>query len=466
MINNKLYWNGRLGAKSQWTLDNGQWTARPVGTLDASRMASGLRGRHRALSFMIYYLSFIISLTCLTSCCSSDDEEVVPAVQGTEQGTLLTPIRFSGAMAEEQEQSAGAKGNGHRTYGANKANGTYETNGAYGTRAAGTPLSESATQFKVWGFKNIGDGAGYTDYQTVFPGYAVNWLDGSAASSTTNSSGWEYVMSSPVDQTIKYWDWDAKAYRFAARTTAIEANEEISVNALTGATELKITIPDLYGDKVADAPLFSKLWFSTGTPAEYPDKQFGKPVVLEFVKPFTKVRFMFISADPTVKIEDMELDDMMFKPTDDSGIGVNGSVTVTYPITGSNLRERFDSTPTNTITAMTQDYVDIYFTQAEIGAATSGDPAYGKTTSDVKTPGKWYTVLPVSSQGSFTLSLMVYGEPRTAVVPAGYMTWKAGYQYTYIFKVSGDGGVEFGDLLTAFTGWKKGFTGSESVYNW
>lgn len=410
----------------------------------------------------------------LSSCCSSDDEEVVPAVQGTEQGALLTPIRFSGAMAEEQEQAAGAKGQGHRTYGANKANGTYETNGAYGTRAAGTPLSESATQFKVWGYKNIGDGAGYTDYQTVFPGYAVNWLDGSAASSTTNSSGWEYVMSSPVEQTIKYWDWDAKAYRFAARTTAIEANEEISVNALTGATELKITIPDLYGDKVADAPLFSKLWFSTGNAAEYPDKQFGKPVVLEFVKPFTHVRFMFISADPIVKITDMGLEDMLFRPTDDSGIGVSGSVTVTYPITGTNLRERFDSTPTNTITGFTQDYTDdIKYTAEEAEAyntehsLNSGDEGY-KTTESVKIAGskKWYTVLPVSSQGSFTLSLMVYGEPRTAVVPAGYMTWKPGYQYTYIFKVDGDGGVEFGDLLTAFTGWREGVTGSEAVYNW
>ncbi len=416
----------------------------------------------------------LIGLMGLSSCCSSDDEEVVPAVQGTEQGALLTPIRFSGAMAEEQEQAAGVKGQGHRTYGANKANGTCETNGAYGTRAAGTPLSESATQFKVWGYKNIGDGAGYTDYQTVFPGYAVNWLDGSAASSTSNSSGWEYVMSSPTEQTIKYWDWDAKAYRFAARTTAIEANEEISVNALTGATELKVTIPDLYGDKVADAPLFSKLWFSTGTPAEYPDKQFGKPVVLEFVKPFTHVRFMFISADPTVKITDMELEDMLFKPTDDSGIGVSGSVTVTYPITGTNLRERFDSSPTSTITGFTQDYTDdIKYTAEEAEAynlehsLSSGDEGY-KTTESVKIAGskKWYTVLPVSSQGSFTLSLMVYGEPRTAVVPAGYMTWKPGYQYTYIFKVDGDGGVEFGDLLTAFTGWREGFTGSEAVYNW
>ena len=397
---------------------------------------------------LIAFATFIVA-----ACCHDSDSDMEPvSVNNVPDNSNLTPISFSSLQAEEQTVSAGVKGAGTR---------------------ADEPLSNSGVHaFKVWGYKNTG--GGYSTYQTVFPGYAVEWEENTAATTTTNTNNWEYILLSHPDQTIKYWDWDAKAYRFAARTTAIEANEEISVNALTGATELKITIPDLYSDKVADAPLFSKLWFSNGNPAEYPDKQFGKPVVLEFVKPFTHVRFMFISADPTVKITDMELEDMLFKPTDDSGIGVSGSVTVTYPITGTNLRERFDSTPTNTITGFTQDYTDdIKYTAEEAEAynlehsLSSGDEGY-KTTESVKIAGskKWYTVLPVSSQGSFTLSLMVYGEPRTAVVPAGYMTWKPGYQYTYIFKVDGDGGVEFGDLLTAFTGWKEGFTGSESVYNW
>lgn len=33
---------------------------------------------------------------------------------------------------------------------------------------------------------------------------------------------------------------------------------------------------------------------------------------------------------------------------------------------------------------------DIYYTQEEIEAAVEGDPAYGKTTSDLKTPGEWH----------------------------------------------------------------------------
>lgn len=392
----------------------------------------------------------------LGACCHDDDEKPVQ-----EKGT---PITFSGSEAETQQ-------GGTRAYEPHKTNGTYRTQG--GTRAA-TPLSDlGIRQFKVWGFKNTGNDVNYPTYQMVFPtsGYAVEWEANSAATTTTNTSNWEYILTSYPDQTVKYWDLSAAAYRFAARTTSIEATEEIKENTLTHDTELTLTIPGLYSDNVADAPYVSKLWFSTGDYEHYPDKQFLKPVVLEFVKPFSQVRFMFVSADPNVEIKDMELSDMLFKPTDNSGVGIDGSVVVTYPITGSTLHETFDSAPKNKITGFTQDYVDIYYTSEEATAYNTEhhleptDPGY-KTTADVKTPGKWYVVLPVSSQGSFTLSLSVYGEPRTAVVPAGYMTWKAGYQYTYIFKVSGDGGVEFGDLLTAFTGWSEGFTGVEAVYNW
>ena len=36
---------------------------------------------------------------------------------------------------------------------------------------------------------------------------------------------------------------------------------------------------------------------------------------------------------------------------------------------------------------------------------------------------------------SFTLTAKIDGQEDTATVPAEYMQWKAGYQYTYVFKV-------------------------------
>lgn len=427
----------------------------------------------------------LIGLMGLSSCCSSDDEEVVPAVQGTEQGALLTPIRFSGAMAEEQEQAAGVKGNGHRTYGANKANGTYETNGAYGTRAAGTPLSESATQFKVWGYKNMSvEADNYGSTQNVFPGYQVDWHDGSAGTTTSNNSGWEYVMSSPTEQTIKYWDWDAKAYRFFAVTgTAVAnqsdlttnpdkywangANETYQISMLVDASDDdndddgvdEAGTIEAVKDNMAKTPYYSKLWFSTGVAANYPDKLFGKPVVLEFLKPYARVRFLFIYSYPREAIK--LADGYTFKPTSDLTadeehkvkIVRKGIVTISYPTQGTAKRESMvsatpDATDAKRLAAFTEDY----------------DEDYPDTHYTVSDKG-WYIVLPNTTQGSYTLSVNINGEEKTAVVPQQYMQWLPGYQYTYVFKITDDGGVEIDLLQSAFTPWTD-VPGSRELHNW
>ena len=82
------------------------------------------------------------------------------------------------------------------------------------TRAT-TPLEDYTTSFRVWAYKNMSETAGvYGNTQMVFPGFTVRWINNSAATSTTNSDGWEYILVAYPDQTPKYWDWYAKAYRF------------------------------------------------------------------------------------------------------------------------------------------------------------------------------------------------------------------------------------------------------------
>ncbi len=50
-------------------------------------------------------------------------------------------------------------------------------------------------------------------------------------------------------------------------------------------------------------------------------------------------------------------------------------------------------------------------------------------------------------QGSYTIRAIIGGKEVTATVPAEFMQWKAGYQYTYIFKLSDVGGnISFTDL--------------------
>ena len=54
---------------------------------------------------------------------------------------------------------------------------------------------------------------------------------------------------------------------------------------------------------------------------------------------------------------------------------------------------------------------------------------------------KWYFVPPMADAPDayknqpFTLTAKIDGHEDTATVPAEYMQWKAGYQYTYVFKV-------------------------------
>ncbi|WP_294744720.1 hypothetical protein [uncultured Prevotella sp.] len=386
----------------------------------------------------IIWMAMVMLMGMAWSCCSSDDsdEQDVP-VTGT-------PIAFSAKEGEETAVNNG--GAGARAYGM--------------TRAA-TPLSESTTTFKVWGYKNDGpDGTPYSTYQTVFPGYTVNWIDGSAATTTSNTNGWEYVAQETggdPEQTIKYWDWGAKAYRFFGVTGGLTGaygtnNETYKFEFTANASSVRDgdgTAEEKMVANIAATPFFSKLWFSTGNEADYPTRLFGKPVQLEFMKPFARVRFMFTYS---FEQEGNKIKTKSFKPTDTTKeIALIGSFTVRYPLTGNEIEESYSVTPEatpetgETLEAFTEEYI-------------------------VDGTEKWYTVLPIdpnNPQGSYTMTIRMAKdtEDKTAVVPAEFMQWKPGYSYTYIFKITEQGGVEIELVQSAFTSWTE-MTKDHDVYNW
>ena len=403
----------------------------------------------------------MISATCLSACCSHSDDTPEPTPTPGPVVETGTPISFSGQETEAQDVSNGVKGTRAET-------------------RAGTPLSESGVlSFTVWGYKNMAFDAGvYSDRQEVFPGYTVKWLANSAATTTTNSSGWEYILLDPADQTIKYWDWAAKAYRFFAVTgTKWESGEftagqyKVSANVVSGPYQITLNAdaePVLDGNghydpaatatKLNATPYFTRLWFSTGDIGAYPDKQFGQPVQLEFVKPYARVRFIFKYAYPR---EGIKLTEKCFKPTSDFdddpstpvvGIARKGTVTVTYPLEGTATQESYTSTrdvsEPSPLTAFTEDY-DL-----------EDD---GKDYTD--TDKGWYMVLPNTTPVSYTLSVKVNTETKTCSVPAEYMRWLPGYSYTYIFKILEEGGVEIELVQAAVTPWTD-MEADHEVYNW
>lgn len=384
-------------------------------------------------STLMGWVRLSILALAFAACSSSDDEAVVPVPETTtEPETLVeTAISFSGHEEEEQLVSRAM------------------------TRA-GAPLSESATAFKVWGHKSMHEEAGvYSEDQTVFPGYGVEWQTGSAATSSTNSNGWEYILAGNPDQTIKYWDWAAAAYRFFAVTgwggapptppvdiDDYKANEAYGADGGDGTYRLMMLANAEDDTEMAKTPFFTRMWFSTGDPVAYPDKQFGRPVILEFLKPYSRVRIMF---NYSYAEEGIKLKDISFKPSDASAIALKGLVTIIYPLEGASVGETYSVTPDDgvgapTLEAFTEEYIP------------EGNE-------------KWYTVLPRHEQGSYTLSVSVNNVIKEAVVPSTFMRWLPGYSYTYIFKITEEGGVEIEAVFTAVTPWTE-LENDYAVYNW
>lgn len=326
------------------------------------------------------------------------------------------------------------------------------TNVEAGTRAEG--LETANTEFTVWAYKNkavSGEGTttspyNYGDLQTVMLQYKVQWTANTANTTTTNTNDWEYIGLS--DQTIKYWDIDAKAYRFfgyaLGKATDDPATSIVPVsNDVSSNTATLSAIVDASSDAtIAAAPYFTRLWFSNNALGMIP---YRSTVQLEFIKPFAKVRVMFIFAEG-VQIDHSSLTDISFKPTDATKqIPQKGTVTATYPLIGTETTEIISATPTDYLAAITQDYWE--------GA--QGDPAHLT----------WYTVLP-ATQDSYTMSVNVGGNDKITYVPGEYMDWKAGYEYTYIFKILEGGGFVFDEVQVGIKNWNNAETFNHPVYNW
>ena len=314
------------------------------------------------------------------------------------------------------------------------------------TRAESTtPLNEKGvTYFRVWAFKNDGpQNDPYSTYQTVMPGYYVRYE--ASSSSTTNSSGWDYILTAFPDQTPKYWDMEAKAYRFFAVTgTSFDAT--VTQNTTDGTYETSFTANAL---NESSTPYYSKLWFSDNTGTNL----FGEAVTLEFIKPLAKVRFIVRVVKNSENELDPTLKDYSFHPmTEGEDIYTNCTYTVTYPITGTGTEESWSTTEFDELTSMAE--LSTPWKEGD-NSVTPAIPA-----------GPWYTVVPNRNQGAYEFSLTVNGEEKDCTVPAQYMVWLPSYSYTYIFKINESGGVELDMVHTGVINWNDGGEQKYDLYNW
>ena len=410
--------------------------------------------RTRSISYTIAAVVVLL----LAACSGSDPVEPNTTPEPEKQ----TAISFCGTMPEEQTV----------------------------TRAGLEEVLTGDKTFQVWGYKNDAyEAPDYTSYQTVMPDFTVNWVANSAYTTTSNTNDWEYVGQGATeqqraDQTIKYWDFSAKAYRFfgyaLGNATADPATSPVAVTVSGGsaadaptATDVKFTAAvDASTDANIDAaPYFSRLWFSNGNTVTYPDRQFGRPVQLQFVKPFARVRFQFTFAEG-LSYGREKLKNIKFRPTvntdldqtNNQTIATAGTVTVTYPLKGSATTEAWAVAATPAPTGLDAFAIDYYEMPSPVP---DGYPVDAQPTSWPRTPEKWYYVLPAENQGSYTIEVAVMTEEiKTAVVPAEYMSWKPGYEYTYKFKITKGGGITMDIIQVAINDWSNRKSSSHTVYNW
>lgn len=340
------------------------------------------------------------------------------------------------------------------------------------TRASGADAASALDyKFKVYGVKKVG-----SDYSNVFAtgvynsgsdynndpiAYWVWYTSNTAATTTSNTSNWDYVgnagihgtsgkeatIESEKDQTIKYWDYSADQYEFVAYSATV-GEPTISKYQKDGFTVVA-TPAQLAGLYVAD-----KLTISTkNNDATKPStgiNQIGNIVQFTFRAAAAKVRLGIYETIPGYDVKNVS-----FRPNG-TITGFTSASTTNAILSGSFNGSSSSGSATFNVTygphaIFTQDGTSAQSGYFDFGTFASGSAAMGQTST---TP-TWATgssdyqnVFPNTDHVGNMILYVDYelyndksGETikvsgAKAVVPSMYMTWNPNYAYTYLFKIS------------------------------
>lgn len=338
------------------------------------------------------------------------------------------------------------------------------------TRGSGADAAGALdNQFIIWGEKNESGGTEVTvpSANIVFPNYQVNWVN-LAHSTTSNSSGWEYVGYThsntastddyqanitphlSVAQEIKYWDMSATNYVF----TAVSAKKD---DIKTGKVQISKTLSGAneyakgYSITVAAGTDFSHLFFSD---RNIITTGYGTvPVTMTFRNLLSQIRVGIYETIPGYDVSAIKFygtdftDGNEFKESNTPCFGATvenlkpgaNTLTVTY----NNDNKPVVSTTGDRATTITLGQNFNTLSTTNVMAKTSAVPTW-------ETDGGTYTpVFPregvltdLTLKVKYTLYNSVSGETMditgTALVPGEYLQWKPNFKYSYIFKLTDD----------------------------
>ena len=333
--------------------------------------------------------------------------------------------------------------------------------------------------FVVFGDKTTGNTT-----QKVYDHYDVKWIGKEDANKTqSNQKGWEYVGLTPnknssladATQTIKYWDYSATEYNFAAfsmgeLTSQTENNpyenqikHDVTGNIASG--KVKISQIESKAAKYTiegSAEAIAKLYISDRVTAKpegtTPYIKYQNAVQFNFRALKSQVRMGIFEIIPGYSVKDVKFyssntstpatgTPSLYATTNSIPAG-EGKATITF---GNNTTDASYNKAKVAWDAQTNkqyiEFKDLSLTEAESKEA-AGETYIGRTASTASLPTEYTTVIPSTGIGALTLKvdytlvstdgskeeIKVTG--ATATVPSEYTQWQPNYAYTYIFKIS------------------------------
>lgn len=408
---------------------------------------------------------FIAAASALAlASCSSDD--FLGEIQGNEQNGATSAINFGGDTGKITRDPSNGK----------------------------TAADLLENNFVVVGFKGNKTAEANNEVY-AFDHYNVNFKEGSAFSTESNRTGWEYVnqdmkvkgtepaaslaQSGASQQTIKYWDHSCAYYdfiafsmgkkgaasKYATPTHVDKANLDKAAYTLTG-----------------NVNTLSECYISDMKTVE--EKDYNKTSVsMSFRHLASKVRMALFEIVPGYVISDVKFYTDATSTTTDNTEGTligkfnnSGTLTVFFPTTGTDhatekdynkAHVRFTESATAGETGVLnhKGFGAVNYNNQAEGTISAGTTYLSQNAAKPSYCGDGYqNVLPSEGAASaITLRIdykltstdgtneTINVKGATATVPAEYTEWKSGYAYTYIFKISQDTNGSTGGTSTGLT---------------
>lgn len=344
--------------------------------------------------------------------------------------------------------------------------------------------------FVLVGFKGSATAAANTTY--AFDHYNVNYVDGTANTTESNTANWEYVnqsmkvkgadekkndgslaQSGAKQQTIKYWDHSCASYDFIAFSMGKGNAADGKTTYATPTSVNKDNLAEAAYTLTGDANTLSECYISDMKTVKEADYS-KKAVAMSFRHLTSKVRIALYETVPGYVISDVKFYDAATGDKySEKGIlfgtfNNKGTLTVYFPTTGTKNDKNADYnkahvqfSPAETdATVSSKDFGAVnYNNKAENEIKDANDENaiekyLGQTSTDpsycgAKAANYYQTVLPAEGKSlpanlriDYKLTAtdgtgeVINVKGATATIPAKYTEWKPGYAYTYIFKIS------------------------------